>query len=89
MCIEGRKVREMAVMQASEGRLEEGERAFGAAGVGGGTDVLGELERVRSNLAALAEVVEEIRGKVNGHTHGGEVNAPAVGEQVQTGYTMH
>jgi hypothetical protein len=78
----------MAVMQASVGGGEEG-KAFGAPGVGGRTDVLGELERVRSNLAALAQVVEEIRGKVNGHTHGAEVSALEAGEQAQTAYTMH
>ena len=77
----------MAVMQASEGGAEE--KAFGAAGVGAGTEVLGELERVRSNLAALAEVVEGLRGKFNGHTHGGEVSAPPGGEQASVSYTMH
>ena len=78
----------MAVMQASGGGREE-ERAFGAPGIGGGTDVLGELEPVRSNLAALAEVVEGLRGKFNGHAHGGAVVAPVAGEQEQTQYTMH
>ena len=78
----------MGVMQASAGREEE-ERAFGAQGVGGGTDVLGELERVRSNLVALAEVVEGLRGKFNGHTHGGAVVEPPAGEQSAVSYTMH
>lgn len=77
----------MAVMQASAGASEE--RAFGAPGVGGGTDVLGELERIRSNLAALAEVVEGLRAKYNAHTHGGAVVAPPVGEQSAVSYTMH
>ena len=78
----------MGVMRASAGEEDE-ERAFGAAGVGRGTDVMGELERVRSNLAALAEVVEGIRAKLNAHTHGGAVAAPPAEEQAQTGYTMH
>ena len=77
----------MAVMQASAGASEE--RAFGSPGVGGGTDVLGALERIRSNLAALAEVVEGIRAKYNAHTHGGAVVVPPAGEQEQTQYTMH
>ena len=77
----------MAVMQASGASGEE--TAFGARGVGGGTDVMAELERVRSNLAALAEVVEGIRAKYNAHTHGGAVVAPAAGEQSGVSYTMH
>ena len=78
----------MAVMQAAASG-GEAIQAFGAPGVGAGTDVLGELERVRSNLAALAQVVEDLRVKHNGHTHGGAVAAPPVAEQVLTAYTMH
>ena len=77
----------MAVLQASSG-VDPGE-SFGSPGVGVGTDVMGELERIRSNLAALAQVVEDLRGKHNGHMHGGAVGVPAVGEQVVVAYTMH
>ena len=76
----------MAVMQASDGGAAQ---PVGAPGVGAGTDILAELERIRSNLAALAEVVEGLRAKFSGHTHGGAVAAPPAGEQAQTGYTMH
>jgi Ni,Fe-hydrogenase III large subunit len=51
--------------------------------------VLAELERIRSNLAALAQVVEDLRTKHNTHTHGGAVAAPPVGEQSTIAYTMH
>ena len=74
-------------MQANAGAGDE--RAFGAPGVGAGTDVLGELERIRSNLAALAEVVEALRAKYNAHAHNGAVAALPVGEQSGVGYTMH
>ena len=78
----------MAVLQsASAGG--DGSGAFGAPGVGAGTDVLAELERIRSNLAALAQVVEDVRGKLNAHTQGGAVGAPPAGEQSNVGYTMH
>ena len=80
----------VAILQGSSGAGPGEEvKAFGASGVGRGTDVLGELERVRSNLASLAEVVEGLRAKFNGHTHGGGVAAPAAGEQVSVGYMMH
>ncbi len=78
----------MPVMQAGTGGGDAAE-AFGAPGVGGGTDVLAELERTRSNLAALAQVVEDLRAKHNTHTHGGAVAAPPVGEQSTIAYTMH
>ena len=78
----------MPVMQAaSEGGASE--NGFGAPGVGAGTDVLAELERIRSNLAALAEVVEDLRSKHNTHTHNGAVAAPPAAEQSVTPYTMH
>ena len=48
-----------------------------------------QLERVRSNLAALAQVVEEIRTKLNAHTHGGAVVPPPAGERATTTYTPH
>ena len=78
----------MAVLRAQDSGAED-VRAFGAEGVGAGTDVGGELERVRSNLAALAEVVEEIRAKLNGHAHGGAVVPPPASERALTAYTMH
>jgi len=76
----------MGILQASAG--SDGELA-GAAATGAGIDVLAALERVRSNLAALAQVVEEIRTKLNAHTHGGAVAAPPGGEQAATQYTLH
>ena len=79
----------MPVLQAASSGDGERLEAFGWPGVGGGTDVLGELERVRSNLAAQAQVVEDLRVKHNAHTHSGAVAAPPVGEQVVTAYTMH
>ena len=63
--------------------------SFGSPGTGVGTDILAELERVRSNLAALAQVVEDLRAKHNGHTHGGAVAAPPVGEQSVVAFTLH
>lgn len=77
----------MALLQASN---TDGESSsFGAPGVGAGTDVLAELERIRSNLAALAQVVEEIRSTFNSHTHAAAVPAPPAGEQATTRYTLH
>ena len=78
----------MPVMQAGTGGSGAAE-SFGAPGVGGGTDVLAELERIRSNLAALAQVVEDLRAKHNGHTHNGGVGAPPAAEQSIVAYTMH
>ena len=76
----------MPILQAASS-AEEGR--FGSPGVGAGPDVLGEPERIRSNLVALAQVVEDLRGKHNGHTHGAAVRAPPAAEQAQTAYTMH
>ena len=76
----------MGILQASAG--SDGELA-GAAATGAGIDVLAALERVRSNLAALAQVVEEIRTKLNAHTHGGAVVPPPAGERATTTYTPH
>jgi hypothetical protein len=78
----------MAVLTAADATAGE-PPAFGAGGAGLGVDVLRELERVRGDLAALAQVVEEIRAKVNAHTHGGAVAAPAAGEQAATPFVMH
>lgn len=88
------------LLQGGSGSGEgEGSPAYGAGGVGTGADVLAELERVRANLLALAEVVEELRGKYNGHTHGenaagayvqgAATAAPAVGQQAGTAYVPH
>ena len=77
----------MAILQGATG-AGTGE-AFGAPGTGLGTDVLAELERIRSNLVALAQVVEDVRAKHNTHTHAGAVAAPPAGEQGNVGYTMH
>jgi len=52
-------------------------------------DVMGELERVRHNLLALAEIVEDLRVKHNAHTHGGAVAAPPAGEQSQKAWTVY
>jgi hypothetical protein len=66
-----------------------GAAAFGPAGTGTGVDVLAELERVRTNLLALAGVVEDLRAKYNAHTHGGAVAAPPAGEQSTVAYVPH
>jgi hypothetical protein len=62
---------------------------FGPAGTGAGVDVMGELERVRNNLLALVEVLEELRSRYNGHSHGGAVPAPPIGEQAQQAFTVY
>jgi hypothetical protein len=54
-----------------------------------GIDVVAELERVRSNLLAIALIVEDLRVKHNAHTHGGTVPAPPAGEQAVVGYVAH
>ena len=77
----------MPILQSSPGGSGEG--AFGAPGVGAGTDTLAELERIRSNLAALAQVVEDLRTTHNTHTHSGAVGAPPAGEQTNVPYTLH
>ena len=63
--------------------------SFGSPGTGAGTDIPAELERLRSNLAALAQVVEDLRTKHNTHTHNTTVPAPPPGEQTNVSYTMH
>lgn len=55
---------------ASEGGAEQpGGASFGSPGTGAGSDVLAELERLRSNVLALAERFEDVRTKYNSHTH--------------------
>ena len=89
-----------SLLQGSPGAGQgEGSPAYGQSGVGTGVDVLMELERVRANLLALAEVVEELRGKYNAHTHGENAAeayaqnavtaAPVVGQQAGTAYVPH
>jgi hypothetical protein len=63
--------------------------SFGSPGTGAGTDIHAELERLRSNLTALAQVLEDLRAKHNAHTHGGAVAAPPAGEQSNVSYTLH
>ncbi|MGH2350221.1 MAG: hypothetical protein ACRDI2_09720 [Chloroflexota bacterium] len=66
-----------------------GEAVAGAGAVGAGIDVAAELERIRSNLLALAAVLEAVRARYNAHTHNGAVAAPPLAEQAQTGYLAH
>ena len=54
--------------------------SFSSPDTGAGTDVLAELERVRSNLAALAEVLVSLRARFNAHTHSAAVPAPPAAE---------
>ncbi len=63
--------------------------AYGSPGVGTGADVLMELERIRANLLALAEVVEDLRAKHNAHTHNTTVVAPPPPEQSNVPYIPH
>ena len=63
--------------------------SFGSPGTGAGTDIPAELERLRSNLAALAQVVEDLRTKHNLHTHNTTVPAPPVAEQTTIPFTLH
>ena len=79
----------MADLRAvSEGQVGAPE-SFGPGGTGVGVDVLGELERMRHNLLALAEILEELRGRYNGHKHCGVVGGPPVGEQSQKSWTVY
>ena len=77
----------MPILQSSSS--DGSPASFGSPGTGGGTDVPGELERLRSNLAALAQVVEDLRSKHNTHTHNGAVAAPPAAEQTTVAYTLH
>ena len=70
----------MPILQ-SAGGAEGDPSAFGSPGVGAGTDTLAELERLRSNLAALAQILEDLRTKHNTHTHNTAVAAPPPAEQ--------
>ncbi len=66
----------------------EASTGYGSGGVGLGAAALDELERVRANLYALAELYEALRTKYNAHTHNGAVAAPPAGEQQQTAFTL-
>ena len=79
----------MPILQGATGGAPDTGESFGSPGTGLGTDVLAELERIRSNLAALAQVLEDLRTTHNTHTHGGSVTAPPAGEQTSVSYTMH
>jgi hypothetical protein len=71
--------------QSEQGESTQG---FGGAGTGLGVDLLGELERLRANLVALAERFEDLRTKHNGHAHGGAVAAPPAAEQSAVAFTL-
>jgi len=78
----------MSELRAAYAATGEAERDTLVGGAQLGYDVVGELERVRANLVALAQVVEQLRSAYNGHTHNGAVPAPPAGEQSALGYTL-
>ena len=43
---------------------------------------------MKANIVALGERFEDLRTKYNGHTHGGAVAAPPVGEQSAIAFTL-
>jgi hypothetical protein len=77
----------MPILQSTSD--ENSSSSFGSPGTGNGTDVPAELERLRSNLAALAQVLEDLRTKHNTHTHSAAVPAPPAAEQTTIPYTLH
>lgn len=77
----------MPLLQASTGT--DAQDRFGSPGTGAGTDVFAELERIRSNLAALAEILESLRTNHNTHTHNTTVPPPPAGEQTNVPFTLH
>jgi hypothetical protein len=79
----------MAELRSAASAAGEESGAVVTGGVGFGYDVVGELERVRANLVALAQVVEALRARLNAHTHGGAVGPPPAEEQATTAYTLH
>ena len=56
----------------------------GASGIGFGTDVTAEVERLRASILALAIVVDEVRARLNGHVHGGAAPALSTAERATT-----
>lgn len=54
-----------------QGTGQEAGGAGATASVGGdvGLDVIGELERIRLNLQAIAEVLRQLQATYNGHMH--------------------
>ena len=79
----------MPILHPSTGDEREAGSSFGSPGTGAGTDIPAELERLRSNLAALAEIVEDLRTKHNTHTHNATVAAPPAAEQTTVPFTLH
>jgi len=89
----------MPVLLQGVGAEGEVSAAYGSPGVGTGADVLMEVERIRANLLALAEVVEDLRAKYNGHGHvenvaaaytqGAVTNGVVAGMQAATAYVPH
>ena len=79
----------MGDLRAADAAGGPGEAVVGAGAVGAGVDVVAELERVRSNLLALAAVIEDLRAKHNAHTHNAAVAPPPVGEQSTMAFTAH
>ena len=78
----------MPILQSTTGP-DSGADSFGSPGTGAGTDVTAELERLRSNLAALAQLLEDLRTKHNLHTHNTTVPTPPAAEQTAVPYTLH
>ena len=56
----------------------------GAGGIGFGTDVTAEVERLRASILALAVVVDEVRARLNSHVHGGAVPTLPTAERAST-----
>jgi hypothetical protein len=79
----------MADLRAAGDFGTAGESRVGTGAVGAGVDLVAELERVRSNLLALAAILEDLRTRYNAHTHGGSAPVPAAGEQSPTAFTAH
>lgn len=61
-----------------------GSATGGAGGIGFGTDVTAEVERLRASILALAVVVDELRTRLNGHAHGGAVPPLPAAERANT-----
>lgn len=79
----------MADLRAAADFGTAGAAQVGTGAVGAGVDVVAELERLRSNLLALAAILEDLRARYNAHTHAAAVPAPPAGEQSPTPFTAH